>query len=108
MFQSPSSSSGKTEEHDVDKAEVDEADKSESAQSESKVSPNEENDVSAARVSSKSLASPTSVTVTEYFVKYKGLSYLHCEWATEEALTAKDKRFPPKLKRFKQVCWCDL
>ena len=43
------------------------------------------------------------IVVKEYFVKYKGLSYLHCEWATEEVLTYKDKRFPLKLKRFKQV-----
>ena len=46
--------------------------------------------------------------ITEYFVKYKGLSYLHCEWATEEILASKDKRFSAKLKRFLQVSFTTL
>ena len=38
----------------------------------------------------------------EYYVKYKDISYLHCEWRTEEELVHGDKRFTQKMKRFHQ------
>ncbi|RWS09516.1 Kismet-like protein [Dinothrombium tinctorium] len=47
-------------------------------------------------------AKPTTIEVEEYFVKYKNLSYLHCEWKTEEELEKGDKRISQKIKRFKQ------
>jgi len=37
----------------------------------------------------------------EFCVKYKGYSYLHCEWGSEKELSKKDKRVPMKIKRFK-------
>ncbi|XP_013778295.1 chromodomain-helicase-DNA-binding protein 7-like isoform X3 [Limulus polyphemus] len=40
--------------------------------------------------------------VEEFFVKYKGLSYIHCEWKTAEELERGDRRVLQKLKRFKQ------
>eukprot|EP00794_Sanderia_malayensis_P019257 gene19257-21185_t len=46
-------------------------------------------------------ADGTIIEEEEYFVKYKGYSYLHCEWGTEKELTIKDKRVPTKIKRFK-------
>lgn len=45
---------------------------------------------------------PTKVQVEEYYVKYKNLSYLHCDWRTEEELERGDKRIAQKIKRFKQ------
>ena len=42
-----------------------------------------------------------TVEVEEFFVKYKHLSYLHCEWRTEEELLKCDKRISQKIKRFK-------
>ena len=45
---------------------------------------------------------PKKVEVEEFFVKYKALSYLHCEWKTEEELFRGDKRIQGKVKRFKQ------
>ncbi|XP_067128566.1 LOW QUALITY PROTEIN: chromodomain-helicase-DNA-binding protein 7-like [Centruroides vittatus] len=43
-----------------------------------------------------------SVDIEEFFVKYKSLSYLHCEWKTQEELERNDKRVSQKIKRFKQ------
>lgn len=43
-----------------------------------------------------------TVEVEEFYVKYKNLSYLHCEWRTEEELEKNDKRVGQKLKRYKQ------
>lgn len=43
-----------------------------------------------------------TIQVEEYYVKYKNLSYLHCEWKTEEELERGDKRVNQKIKRFKQ------
>lgn len=43
-----------------------------------------------------------TVEVEEFYVKYKNLSYLHCEWRTEEELEKFDKRVGQKLKRYKQ------
>ena len=45
---------------------------------------------------------PQTIEVEEFYVKYKNLSYLHCEWKTEEELEKGDKRVGQKLKRFKQ------
>lgn len=45
---------------------------------------------------------PPTVDVEEFYVKYKNLSYLHCEWRTEEELEKCDKRVGQKLKRYKQ------
>lgn len=42
------------------------------------------------------------IDIDEYYVKYKNLSYLHCDWRTEEELEKGDKRIGQKLKRFKQ------
>ena len=39
--------------------------------------------------------------VEEFFVKYKALSYLHCEWRTRDELVLQDKRIDQKIKRFK-------
>ena len=41
------------------------------------------------------------IEVEEFFVKYKGLSYLHCEWRTRDELAESDKRIDQKLKRFR-------
>lgn len=46
--------------------------------------------------------SSSGKNVEEFFVKYKGYSYLHCEWGTVEYLAKKDKRVHAKVKRFKQ------
>uniref|UniRef100_A0A673BR66 Chromodomain helicase DNA binding protein 7 n=1 Tax=Sphaeramia orbicularis TaxID=375764 RepID=A0A673BR66_9TELE len=40
------------------------------------------------------------VEVEEFYVKFKGFSYLHCRWADLEELE-KDKRIQQKVKRFK-------
>ncbi|GMR53353.1 hypothetical protein PMAYCL1PPCAC_23548, partial [Pristionchus mayeri] len=37
----------------------------------------------------------------EYLAKYKGRSYIHCEWKTLEGLEETDKRVSAKVKRFK-------
>ena len=47
-------------------------------------------------------AKPQTIEVEEYFVKYKNLSYFHCEWRTEEELEKGDRRIGQKIKRFKQ------
>ena len=39
--------------------------------------------------------------VEEFFVKYKSLSYLHCEWRTRDELIIQDKRIDQKIKRYK-------
>jgi len=44
---------------------------------------------------------PPTVQVEEFYVKYKNLSYLHCDWRTEEELEKGDKRIGQKIKRFK-------
>ncbi|XP_077502433.1 chromodomain helicase DNA binding protein kismet isoform X3 [Amblyomma americanum] len=43
-----------------------------------------------------------SVEVEEFFVKYKNLSYIHCDWKTLEELEMTDKRVLQKVKRFRQ------
>ena len=45
---------------------------------------------------------PQTVEVEEFFVKYKNLSYFHCEWRTEEELEKGDRRIGQKIKRFRQ------
>ncbi|KAL3319911.1 choline dehydrogenase 6 [Cichlidogyrus casuarinus] len=40
----------------------------------------------------------TEEEVEEFFIKYKGLSYLHCEWRTAEEIL--DAKFPAKMKRY--------
>lgn len=45
---------------------------------------------------------PQMVEVEEFYVKYKNLSYLHCDWKTEEELEKGDRRVGQKLKRYKQ------
>ncbi|GFR06003.1 chromodomain-helicase-DNA-binding protein 7 [Trichonephila clavata] len=47
-------------------------------------------------------STPETVGVEEYYVKYKNLSYIHCEWKTLEELEKGDRRFIQKVKRFKQ------
>ena len=42
------------------------------------------------------------VEVEEFFVKYKALSYIHCEWRTRDELFVGDKRIDQKIKRFRQ------
>lgn len=44
---------------------------------------------------------PPTVEVEEFYVKYKNLSYLHCDWRTEEELEKGDKRINQKIKRYK-------
>ena len=56
-----------------------------------------ENEEEEARFAGK----PPTVEVEEFYVKYKNLSYLHCDWRTEEELERGDKRIGQKLKRFK-------
>lgn len=41
------------------------------------------------------------VEVEEIYVKYKGRSYLHCEWKTADELESIDKRVLSKINRFK-------
>ena len=38
----------------------------------------------------------------EFLVKWKGKSYMHCEWKTQPELEEIDKRVAGKIKRFKQ------
>lgn len=45
---------------------------------------------------------PQTIEVEEFFVKYKNLSYFHCEWRTEEELEKGDRRIGQKIKRFRQ------
>ena len=45
---------------------------------------------------------PQTIEVEEFFVKYKNLSYFHCEWKTEEELENGDRRIGQKIKRFRQ------
>ncbi|KAJ0058954.1 hypothetical protein NL108_003289, partial [Boleophthalmus pectinirostris] len=52
------------------------------------------------RNSKKQLESGEEVEVEEFYVKFKGFSYLHCRWADLEELE-KDKRIQQKVKRFK-------
>ena len=40
----------------------------------------------------------------EYYVKYKGYSYLHCEWVLEKEILG-SKNGKNKLNRFKKVVW---
>lgn len=41
------------------------------------------------------------IEVEEFYVKYKNLSYLHCEWKSRDELFYSDKRIDQKIKRFK-------
>jgi chromodomain-helicase-DNA-binding protein 7 len=41
------------------------------------------------------------IEVEQFFVKYKSLSYLHCEWRSRDELFYSDKRIDQKIKRFK-------
>uniref|UniRef100_H3CAC9 Chromodomain helicase DNA binding protein 7 n=1 Tax=Tetraodon nigroviridis TaxID=99883 RepID=H3CAC9_TETNG len=52
------------------------------------------------RTSRKQLQSGDEAEVEEFYVKFKGFSYLHCRWADLEELE-KDKRIHQKVKRFK-------
>uniref|UniRef100_A0A9J8CBC9 Chromodomain helicase DNA binding protein 7 n=1 Tax=Cyprinus carpio carpio TaxID=630221 RepID=A0A9J8CBC9_CYPCA len=52
------------------------------------------------RIGKKELPSGEEVEVEEFYVKFKGFSYLHCRWADIEELE-KDKRIQQKVKRFK-------
>uniref|UniRef100_A0A7N6B9N4 DNA helicase n=1 Tax=Anabas testudineus TaxID=64144 RepID=A0A7N6B9N4_ANATE len=52
------------------------------------------------RTSKKQLESGEEVEVEEFYVKFKGFSYLHCRWADLEELE-KDKRIHQKVKRFR-------
>lgn len=45
---------------------------------------------------------PVFIEIEEFFVKYKNLSYLHCEWKTEDELEKGDRRISQKVKRYKQ------
>ena len=47
----------------------------------------------------------------EFLAKYKGRSYMHCEWKTLEELEESDKRVAGKVKRFKgkkSQQWMDM
>jgi len=44
----------------------------------------------------------THIEVEEFYVKYKNLSYLHCDWRTLEELEKGDRRVIQKIKRYKQ------
>ncbi|XP_072297015.1 chromodomain-helicase-DNA-binding protein 7 [Eucyclogobius newberryi] len=52
------------------------------------------------RIAKKQLESGVEVEVEEFYVKFKGFSYLHCRWADLEELE-KDKRIQQKVKRFR-------
>lgn len=39
--------------------------------------------------------------IEEYYLKYRGFSYIHCEWKSAE--TVNDLAFPSKLKRYKNM-----
>lgn len=45
---------------------------------------------------------PVFIDVEEFYVKYKNLSYLHCDWKTEEELEKGDRRISQKIKRYRQ------
>lgn len=45
---------------------------------------------------------PQFIEVEEFYVKYKNLSYLHCDWKTEEELEKGDRRVAGKIKRYRQ------
>lgn len=44
----------------------------------------------------------TFIDIEEFYVKYKNLSYLHCDWRTIEELEKGDRRIVQKIKRYKQ------
>ena len=44
----------------------------------------------------------THIDVEEFYVKYKNMSYLHCDWRTLEELEKGDRRVAQKIKRYKQ------
>lgn len=44
----------------------------------------------------------THIEVEEFYIKYKNLSYLHCDWRTLEELEKGDRRVAQKIKRYKQ------
>jgi chromodomain-helicase-DNA-binding protein 7 len=44
----------------------------------------------------------TFIDVEEFYVKYKNMSYLHCDWRTLEELEKGDRRVAQKIKRYKQ------
>uniref|UniRef100_A0A8C2ZWA0 Chromodomain helicase DNA binding protein 7 n=1 Tax=Cyclopterus lumpus TaxID=8103 RepID=A0A8C2ZWA0_CYCLU len=52
------------------------------------------------RITKKQLESGEELEVEEFYVKFKGFSYLHCRWADLEELE-KDKRIHQKVKRFR-------
>ncbi|MEQ2274925.1 choline dehydrogenase 7, partial [Xenotaenia resolanae] len=52
------------------------------------------------RSAKKQLESGEEVEVEEFYVKFKGFSYLHCRWSELEELE-KDKRIHQKIKRFR-------
>ncbi|XP_034559711.1 chromodomain-helicase-DNA-binding protein 7 isoform X3 [Notolabrus celidotus] len=52
------------------------------------------------RTSKKQPEEGEEVEVEEFYVKFKGFSYLHCRWAELEELE-KDKRIHQKIKRFR-------
>ncbi|XP_035026244.2 chromodomain-helicase-DNA-binding protein 7 [Hippoglossus stenolepis] len=52
------------------------------------------------RLSKKQLEEGEEVEVEEFYVKFKGFSYLHCRWADLQELE-KDKRVHQKIKRFR-------
>ncbi|KAM8851002.1 LOW QUALITY PROTEIN: chromodomain-helicase-DNA-binding protein 7 [Spinachia spinachia] len=52
------------------------------------------------RITKKQLDLEEEAQVEEFYVKFKGFSYLHCRWADLEELE-KDKRIHQKVKRFR-------
>lgn len=50
----------------------------------------------------KKVPEPQFIEVEEFYVKYKNLSYLHCDWKTEEELEKGDRRVSGKIKRYRQ------
>uniref|UniRef100_A0AAQ4QGG2 Chromodomain helicase DNA binding protein 7 n=1 Tax=Gasterosteus aculeatus aculeatus TaxID=481459 RepID=A0AAQ4QGG2_GASAC len=52
------------------------------------------------RITKKQLELGEEAQVEEFYVKFKGFSYLHCRWADLEELE-KDKRIHQKVKRFR-------
>lgn len=44
----------------------------------------------------------TFIDIEEFYVKYKNMSYLHCDWRTLEELERGDRRVSQKIKRYKQ------
>ncbi|KPM07329.1 Kismet-like protein, partial [Sarcoptes scabiei] len=45
---------------------------------------------------------PVYAEVEEFYVKYKNLSYLHCDWKTEDELEKGDRRINQKIRRYRQ------